>query len=103
MPSSPPPLPPSLRFLTLFHAQVRVTAVDTSAFVSKGRKQWQSIRAVLETGMKLRATAQRLGLTLQFEYVDTGEANLHQLYEVRGVKQFKAPHLWCEGQPCSSG
>ena len=65
--------------------RVRVTAVDTSAFVNKGRMQWKSIRAVVEAGMRLRGLASQLGMPFEYEIVDIGENDLHLLYQVRGT------------------
>eukprot|EP00475_Leptophrys_vorax_P040576 TRINITY_DN7546_c1_g1_i1.p1 TRINITY_DN7546_c1_g1~~TRINITY_DN7546_c1_g1_i1.p1 ORF type:complete len:336 (-),score=-2.29 TRINITY_DN7546_c1_g1_i1:106-984(-) len=63
--------------------RLRVTGLDTTSFVCPGRKDFKSLRAVAETGRRLRGMAMRLGVPFEFEHIDMNENQLHLLYQVK--------------------
>ena len=74
--SSPPPPTPSF--------QVRITAIDTALLSSRGHRQFQSVRAVAEVGMRLRGLAQRIGMALAFDSLEVSHDDFSVLSRVSG-------------------
>ena len=82
-PAHPPPLSP-LPCQPPLPFQVRITAVDTALLSSRGHRQFQSVRAVAEVGMRLRGLAQRIGMALAFDSLEVSHDDFSVLSRVSG-------------------
>lgn len=65
---------------------VRITNIDTTSFVSPGRRDFKKIKATEELAARLHAEAAALGLlSFEFRHVDLEENGLHLLYCVKAL------------------